>query len=89
MLLMYIQYCQTVGNMKHYIIVSVLVLILFNVMYFALNKKKDLWEFADFFCYVLMLSLIHISGCAKEIVAKMKEAGVILTGDVYKRQLLR
>ena len=54
MLLMYIQYCQTVGNMKHYIIVSVLVLILFNVMYFALNKKKDLWEFADFFCYVLM-----------------------------------
>ena len=54
MLLMYIQYCQTVGNMKHYIVVSVLVFILFNVMHFALNKKKDLWEFVDFFCYVLM-----------------------------------
>ena len=54
MLLMYIQYCQTVGNMKHYIIVSVIVCILFDVMYAALNKKKALWEFADFFCYVLM-----------------------------------
>lgn len=59
MLLMYIQYCQTVGNMKHYIIVSVLVCILFNVIYSVMNKKKNLWEFADFFCYVFMYAAMY------------------------------
>lgn len=58
---LYVQYCRTFEQMEHYIIVSVIVLVICSFIYSTLEEKKLDWQNGAFFsCMFLCIAMMPI-----------------------------